>query len=67
MNPILQLCPQCNKHTNIQIDKDNIHINCQCGYNSIMNVNNVINQMNHSNHYKSETFTNISNDINKGY
>ena len=36
--PILQICPECNKHTKVELDKDNIHINCECGYNYTMNV-----------------------------
>ena len=43
MNPIFQLCPECNKHANIQIAKDNVHINCRCGYYYKMNVKQFIN------------------------
>ena len=32
MNSPIQLCPKCNKHTKNELDKDNVHINCQCGY-----------------------------------
>ena len=35
---LLALCPECNKHTKVELDKDNIHINCECGYNYTMNV-----------------------------
>ena len=48
MNPILQICPECNKHTKVELDKDNIHINCECGYNYTMNVKQIINQFNHT-------------------
>ena len=44
MNPILQICPECNKHTKVELDKDNIQINCECGYNYTMNVKQIINQ-----------------------
>ena len=60
MNSLIRLCPKCNKHTDIQIEKDNVHINCQCGYCSIMNINNIMNQ-------QSNSFSDIINDINKGY
>ena len=66
MNTIFQLCPKCNNHTNIVLDKDNAHINCQCGYCTIMNVNNIMNDINQINEYKSKTFSCIINDIKKG-
>ena len=57
MNSNLNLCPKCNKQTSIDFDKDNVKINCQCGYCSTMNAS----------EYKSKIFSDIINDINKGY
>ena len=70
MNTIFQLCPKCNKHTNILLNDDNVHINCECGNNSIMTLNTFINQFNHNksnNNPNDKEFTDISNDINKGF
>ena len=61
MNTIVQLCPKCKKYANIVLNKDNVHIDCKCGYNSTVNVNNAIKQMNH---YKSETLMILIRDIN---
>ena len=66
MNNFFQLCPQCNKHINIVLNQENIHINCKCGYFSIKNVNNIMNDIHQVNHYKYKIFSCIINDIKKG-
>ena len=70
MNTILQLCPKCNNHTNIVLVKDNVNIYCQCGYCYTMNIKEFINKGSHNkpnNHINDDTFSDIINDINKGY
>ena len=34
----LVICPKCRKHTEFQIIKDTIHIQCKCGYHSSMTI-----------------------------
>ena len=70
MNPILQKCPNCNKHTNFVLDNDNVHINCQCGYFSTMNLKHFISQLNHNKTTivtDDKSFNDIITDNNKGY
>ena len=70
MNSPIQLCPKCNKHTNIQIYKEVVHINCQCGYYSTMNVKQIINKFHHNksnNTTIDNTFSDIIKEINKRY
>ena len=43
MNPIIQIYPNCSKHTSIVLDKNNVHIKCTCGNSSKMNVKQIIN------------------------
>ena len=40
MNTLQVLCPKCNKHTEIELENNIIHINCLCGYYSKMNIEN---------------------------
>ena len=66
----MQLCPKCNKHTNIVLDKDNVNISCKCGYYSTMEIKSFINQFTKNTSKKDTnywTFNDIINDINKGY
>ena len=71
MNSILQLCPKCNNHTNIQIDYNNSNIICQCGYYHTMNVNKMFSQFNHNKSNNTannnNTFNDIITDNSKGY
>ena len=70
MNFVFQLCPKCNKHTKVFLDKDNVHIICSCNNNSAMKINHFCAQFNHhkSNSLNNDnTFSNIITDINKGY
>ena len=70
MNSIIQLCPKCNKHTNIVLDKDNVIISCCCGFCSTMNVKSVISELNQNNlnmPNTDDTFSEMKTDINKGY
>ena len=70
MNPVFTPCPKCNNHTNIVLDKDNVNINCQCGYCYTMNIKEFINKGSHNkpnNCNNDDTFSDIINDINKGY
>ena len=65
MNPILQIYPKCNKHTNNIHNKDNVHINCQYDYSYTMK------QFNHNkpNNIPNDNkpFSDIITDINKAY
>ena len=70
MNSIFQLCPKCNKHTNIVLDKDNVNINCQCDYCYTMNIKEFIKKCSYNkpnNPTIDNTFSDIITDINKGY
>ena len=69
MDTELVLCPKCRKHTEFQIMKDIIHINCKYGYHNLMNIQNKLqnfgdNQLQEQ--YQKEFFE-LVNDINKGY
>ena len=73
MKTISQPCHKCHKHPNIVIDKDNVQTSCHCGYYT-WNVNEIIEfrkELNlfkqNTNFNKSKTFSDIINDINKGY
>ena len=70
MNNIFQFCPKCNKHSNIVLDKDNVNINCQCGYCYTMNIKEFIKKCSYNkpnNTANNNTFSDIITDINKGY
>ena len=53
MNSHIWKCVQCNKHTEIDLKDDIIHINCQCGCHSTMSINEFI---------KDKAKTNINDD-----
>ena len=70
MNSILQLCSKCNKHTTIFLNKDNVHINCQCGNYFTMQINTFINQFNYNQSNvvnNNNTFTDTITDIKYSY
>ncbi len=65
----LVICPKCRKHTEFQIIKDTIHIQCKCGYHSSMNIQGKV-QNYPNNRLKEqypEEFFQLVNDINRGY
>ena len=70
MNSPICKCPECNRHTKLNIDKDIILINCQCGYHSTMTINQYIKHSKEGtqshNSINDDTFKNITNDLNKG-
>ena len=65
----LVICPKCRKHTEFQIIKDTIHIQCKCGYHSSMNIQDKL--QNYPNNRLKEQypkeFFQLVNDINRGY
>ena len=65
----LVICPKCRKHTEFQIIKDTIHIQCKCGYHSSMNIQGKL--QNYPNNRLKEQypkeFFQLVNDINRGY
>ena len=70
MNSPICKCPECNRHTKLNIDKDIILINCQCGYHSTMTINQYIKHSKEGtqshNSINDDTFKNSTNDLNKG-
>ena len=66
---LLTICPKCKKHLMLTIESENIHINCQCGYD---NTHNIKEGISIANNYKNineniNQFSTLLNKINEGY
>ena len=62
-------CSQCNKNTNLDLKDGNIHIDCKCGYHSIMSIKEFIKDSKidkSKTTIKDDTFKDMTTDIKKG-
>ena len=69
MNSHIWKCPQCEKHTNIDLKDYIIDIDCQCGYHSTMNIKEFIKDSKidkSKTTIKDDTFKDMTTDIKKG-
>ena len=61
MNSLIKICPNCNKHIKYALAKQFIKMKCECGFSSIMNINNISIGQN-----KNPIFRDITIDLEKG-